>query len=85
MISIESERDAEVVVLELASEWRARNNFFKGGFKRETDESWRRYRLGRPTVTSWNSKSTSLWIKTIKERDTSQKPYEQQLDSSSSI
>ncbi len=38
MISIESERDAEVVVLELASEWRARNNFFKGGFKRETDE-----------------------------------------------
>ena len=34
---IESEQDAEVVVRELASEWRARNCFFMGVFERETD------------------------------------------------
>ena len=38
VMSIESEQDAEVVVRELASEWRARNCFFMGAFERETDE-----------------------------------------------
>jgi aminoglycoside 6'-N-acetyltransferase len=38
VMSIESERDAEVVVRELAAEWMARNCFFMGAFDRETDE-----------------------------------------------
>jgi ribosomal-protein-alanine N-acetyltransferase len=38
VMSIESEQDAEVVVRELAAEWRARNCFFMGAFDRETDE-----------------------------------------------
>jgi ribosomal-protein-alanine N-acetyltransferase len=37
-MSIESEQDAEVLVQELAAEWRARNCFFMGAFDRETDE-----------------------------------------------
>lgn len=38
VMSIASEQDAEVVVRELAAEWRARNRFFMGAFDRETDE-----------------------------------------------
>jgi ribosomal-protein-serine acetyltransferase len=38
VMSIESEQDAEVVVRELAVEWKARNCFFMGAFDRETDE-----------------------------------------------
>lgn len=38
VMSIESEQDAEVVVRELAAEWRARTCFFMGAFDRETDE-----------------------------------------------
>jgi len=38
VMSIESEEDAEVVVRELAAEWRARNCFFMGAFDRATDE-----------------------------------------------
>jgi ribosomal-protein-alanine N-acetyltransferase len=37
VMSIESEQDAEVVVQELAAEWRARTCFFMGAFDRETD------------------------------------------------
>jgi len=38
VMSIKSEQDAEVMVRELAVEWRARNCFFMGTFDRETDE-----------------------------------------------
>jgi len=38
VMSIYSEQDAEVVVRELAVEWRARNCFFMGAFDRDTDE-----------------------------------------------
>ena len=38
VMSIESEQEAEVVVRELAVEWRARNCFFMGAFNRKTDE-----------------------------------------------
>ncbi len=38
VMSIESEQDAEVVVRELAAEWRARNCFFMGAFDRRADE-----------------------------------------------
>ena len=38
VMSIESEEDAEVVVRELAAEWRARNCFFMGAFDRETEK-----------------------------------------------
>lgn len=38
VMSIESEQDAEIVVRELAAEWRARNCFFMGAFDKETDE-----------------------------------------------
>lgn len=38
VMSIKSEQEAEVVVRELAVEWKARNCFFMGAFKRETDE-----------------------------------------------
>ena len=38
VMSIKSEHDAEVVVRELASEWRARNCFFLGAFDRETND-----------------------------------------------
>jgi len=38
VMSIYSEQDAEVVVRELAVEWRARNCFFMGAFDRETKE-----------------------------------------------
>jgi aminoglycoside 6'-N-acetyltransferase len=37
-MSIESEEDAEVLVRELAAEWKARNCFFMGAFDRITDE-----------------------------------------------
>jgi aminoglycoside 6'-N-acetyltransferase len=37
-MSLESEQDAEVLVRELAAEWRAGNCFFMGAFDRETDE-----------------------------------------------
>ena len=38
VMSIESEQDAEVVVQELAAEWRARSSFFMGAFDRDTDK-----------------------------------------------
>jgi ribosomal-protein-serine acetyltransferase len=38
VMSIESEQDAEVVVRQLAAEWKARNCFFMGAFDKETDE-----------------------------------------------
>jgi ribosomal-protein-alanine N-acetyltransferase len=38
VMSIESERDAEVVVRGLAAEWKAHNSFFMGAFDRETNE-----------------------------------------------
>ena len=38
VMSIESERDAEVVVRRFAAEWTARNCFFMGAFDKETDE-----------------------------------------------
>jgi ribosomal-protein-alanine N-acetyltransferase len=38
VMSLESERDAEVLVRELAVEWQARNCFFMGAFDRETDQ-----------------------------------------------
>jgi aminoglycoside 6'-N-acetyltransferase len=37
VMSIESEKEAEVVVRQLAVEWKARNCFFMGAFDRETD------------------------------------------------
>jgi ribosomal-protein-alanine N-acetyltransferase len=38
VMSIASKQEAEVVVRELAAEWRARNAFFMGAFDRETHE-----------------------------------------------
>ncbi len=38
VMSIASEQDAEMVVRELAAEWKARNSFFLGAFDRQTDE-----------------------------------------------
>jgi ribosomal-protein-alanine N-acetyltransferase len=38
VMSIASEQEAEVVVRELAAEWRARDSFFMGAFDRQTDE-----------------------------------------------
>jgi ribosomal-protein-alanine N-acetyltransferase len=38
VMSIASEQKAEVIVRELAAEWRARSAFFMGAFDRETDE-----------------------------------------------
>ena len=38
VMSIQNEQDAEVVVRELAAEWKARNCFFMGAFDRDTDE-----------------------------------------------
>lgn len=38
VMSIESEQEAEVVVRQLAVEWKARNCFFMGAFDRETEE-----------------------------------------------
>ena len=38
LMSIESEKDAEIVVRQLAAEWTARNCFFMGAFDKQTDE-----------------------------------------------
>ena len=38
VMSIKSEKDAEVVVRQLAAEWTARNCFFMGAFDKATDE-----------------------------------------------
>jgi aminoglycoside 6'-N-acetyltransferase len=38
VMSIKSEKDAEVVVRELAAEWMTRSYFFMGAFARKTDE-----------------------------------------------
>jgi aminoglycoside 6'-N-acetyltransferase len=38
VMTVATEHEAEVLVRELAAEWRARNAFFMGAFDRETDE-----------------------------------------------
>ena len=47
VMSIANEQEAEVVVRELAADWRARNAFFMGAFDRATDEFVAQVYVGR--------------------------------------
>ena len=47
VMTIASEQEAEVLVRELAAEWRTQNAFFMGAFDRETDEFVAQVYVGR--------------------------------------